>query len=151
MAKVHDAQRYHRLRSIPGVGQDPGAGAAVRDPRHRPLPPRAGVSVLRAAGAVSEQRRPARSGHGGKKIGNAHLKWAFCEAAVLFLRGNPEGQRLRRAAAKKHGKGKALSILAAHLGRAVYTMLNRRVPFDQAVLRTRRLNRRGRRSPPPNW
>ena len=29
----------------------------------------------------------------GKKIGNAHLKWAFSEAAVLFLRGNPEGVR----------------------------------------------------------
>jgi transposase len=24
----------------------------------------------------------------GNKIGNAHLKWAFSEAAVLYLRGN---------------------------------------------------------------
>ena len=29
-------------------------------------------------------------GAGGGKIGNAYLKWAFSEAAVLFLRGNPE-------------------------------------------------------------
>jgi transposase len=33
-----------------------------------------------------------KSGTAGKKIGNAYLKWAFSEAAVLFLRNNPEGQ-----------------------------------------------------------
>jgi len=31
-------------------------------------------------------------GNGGTKIGNAHLKWAFSEAAVGFLRKNPEGK-----------------------------------------------------------
>jgi len=29
-------------------------------------------------------------GSSGGKIGNAYLKWAFSEAAVLFLRRNPE-------------------------------------------------------------
>jgi hypothetical protein len=33
-------------------------------------------------------------GFSGKKIGNVHLKWAFFEAAVLFVRNNPEGQKL---------------------------------------------------------
>jgi transposase len=69
-------------------------------------------------------------GHAGRKIGNAHLKWAFSEAAVLFLRKNPAGQRFVERLAKKHGKGKALSILSARLGRAVYVMLKRREPFD---------------------
>ena len=32
-------------------------------------------------------------GSGGAKIGNVHLKWAFSEAAVFFLRNNPEGQK----------------------------------------------------------
>ena len=31
-------------------------------------------------------------GTSGGKIGNAHLKWAFSEAAVGFLRNNPQGQ-----------------------------------------------------------
>ena len=35
-----------------------------------------------------------RSAGTHKKIGNAHLKWAFSEAAVLFLRGNEEAQLL---------------------------------------------------------
>src|SRR5262245_63165675 len=33
-----------------------------------------------------------RVGTSGKKIGNAHLQWAFSEAAVLCLRTNPAGQ-----------------------------------------------------------
>ena len=68
-------------------------------------------------------------GTGGAKIGNAHLKWAFSEAAVLFLRHAPR-QEAARAARAKHGKGKALSILAHKLGRAVYYMLARKQPFD---------------------
>jgi transposase len=34
-----------------------------------------------------------RSGTSGTKIGHAHLKGAFSEAAVLFLRDHPEGQK----------------------------------------------------------
>lgn len=45
----------------------------------------------------------------GKEVGNAHLKWAFSEAAVLFLRKNPGGQKLFGKLARKHGKGKAES------------------------------------------
>jgi transposase len=71
-----------------------------------------------------------RYGTSGKKIGNAHLKWAFSEAAVLFLRGNPEGMKLKKRLEKKHGKSKALSILAHKLGRAVYFMLKRKQAFD---------------------
>jgi len=71
-----------------------------------------------------------RCGSSGKKIGNAHLKWAFSEAAALFLRGNPEAQRYKQRLVSKHGKSKALSILAHKLGRAVYYMLLRNQAFD---------------------
>lgn len=66
----------------------------------------------------------------GSKIGNVHLKWAFSEAAALFLRWNTAGRKYFTRIEKKHGKGKALSILAAKLGRAVYHMLLRKKPFD---------------------
>jgi transposase len=69
-------------------------------------------------------------GTGGDKIGNAHLKWAFSEAAVLFLAKCPEGKTLYKRIEGKHGKGKALSILAHRLGRAVYFMLARKRAFD---------------------
>jgi transposase len=71
-----------------------------------------------------------RYGTSGKKIGNAYLKWAFSEAAVLFLRNNPAGQKLLARLEKKHGKGKALTILAHKLARAVYYMLKRETVFD---------------------
>jgi len=72
-------------------------------------------------------------GTSGKKIGHAHLKWAFSEAATLFLRNHPQGQKLLARLEKKHGKGKALSILAHKLGRAVYFMLKRKVVFDMRM------------------
>ena len=55
--------------------------------------------------------------HGGKvkndKIGNVHLKWAFSEAACLFLRGNKPAQRYHQRLVSKYGKAKALSIISS--------------------------------------
>jgi transposase len=70
-------------------------------------------------------------GHSGKKIGNAHLRWAFGEAVVLMLKGNKPAQAVLQKLASKHGKGKALAILSHRLGRAVYYMLKNQEPFDQ--------------------
>ena len=39
---------------------------------------------------------------------------------MLFLHKNPEGLKYKKRLEKKHGKAKALSILAHKLGRAVY-------------------------------
>ena len=69
-------------------------------------------------------------GFSGNKIGNVHLKWAFSEAAVLFLRNNPEGQKLVARLERKHGKAKALTLLAHKLARAVYFILRREKAFD---------------------
>ena len=66
----------------------------------------------------------------GAKIGNAHLKWAFSEAAVLFLRNNPQGQAYVARLEETHSKGKALTILAHKLARAVYYMLRRNEAFE---------------------
>lgn len=69
-------------------------------------------------------------GTSGGKMGNVNLKWAFSESAVLFLRHNPEAKELKQRLERKHGKAKALSILASRLGRAVYYMLKRNKSFD---------------------
>ena len=66
----------------------------------------------------------------GTKIGNAHLKWAFSEAPVLFLRGNPAGQKYLTKLEKKHGSGKALTLLGQKRGRTVSYMLQRQTAFD---------------------
>lgn len=54
----------------------------------------------------------------------------FSEAALLMLREREEARRYVARLEKKHGKGKAISILAARLGRTVYWMLKRKESFD---------------------
>ena len=130
-AKQHDPQDYHRLRTVPGIGKilaltilyeihDIGRFDRVQD-------------FLSYARLVKCEHNSAgkKLGTGGAKIGNVHLKWAFSEAAALFLRNNPEGQKHLRRVAGRHGKAKALSMLAAKLGRAVYFMLRQQRAFDR--------------------
>jgi hypothetical protein len=69
-------------------------------------------------------------GGGGGKIGNAHLKWAFSEAACLLARESDQAKRFLARKGKQHGKAKALGILAARLGRAVYHMLRQKQAFE---------------------
>jgi transposase len=129
-AKQHDAYAFYRLRSVPGIGKilalvilyeihDINRFPTVQD----------FVSYSRLVKCAKESAGK-RHGTSGKKIGNVHLKWAFSEASVLFLRANPKGQRFVEKLSSKHGKAKALSILAHKLGRAVYYMLSRKQAFD---------------------
>ena len=129
-AKIDDPETYKRLQTIPGVGRILALTLLyelhdiARFPRVQ--------DFLSYARLVKSQRSSAGKvmGTSGAKIGNAHLKWAYSEAAVLFLQRNPRGQRLINRLRSKHGRGKALSILAARLGRASYYMLRRHTAFD---------------------
>jgi transposase len=129
-AKVEDPQTYYRLQTIPGVGKilalvllyeihDIRRFADVGD-------------FLSYARLVRCEHRSAgkRVGSGGKKIGNAHLKWAFSEAVCLLIRSCPAVKAWQQRHEKKHGKKKTLGILAAKLGRAVYHLLRKQVAFD---------------------
>ncbi len=67
----------------------------------------------------------------GAKMGNAHLKWAFSEASILYMRESERAKKYVARLEAKHGKGKAISVLSAKLGRAVYFVLRRREEFDE--------------------
>jgi transposase len=129
-AKVHDVNAFYRLRSVPGIGKILALVLLYeihdihRFPRVQDF-----VSYCRLVkcGKLSDGKH---YGYSGTKIGNAHLKWAFSEAAVLGLRKNPIAQRYVARLAQKHGKGKALTLLAHKLARAVYYMLRRGQAFD---------------------
>ncbi len=73
-----------------------------------------------------------KKGSPGKKIGNAHLKWAFGEAACLLVRRSERGKAWLKRKEKKCGKAKALAILAAKIGRTVYHLWRKREVFDEA-------------------
>ncbi len=87
------------------------------------------VSYCRLVKCAHESAGKVTSGK-GNKIGNAHLKWAFGEASLLMLRELPAAKSFVARLEKTHGKAKALSILAARLGRTVYLMLKRQEAFD---------------------
>ena len=118
-AKVHDAQMFFLLRSIPGVGKILALVIMyeIYD-----------ICRFDTVGKFVSDGKPA--GKGGSKMGNVHLKWAFSEAVPLFMRENQDAKKFVARMEKKFGKGKAMSILAARLGRAVYWMLKRKEAFD---------------------
>jgi transposase len=61
-------------------------------------------------GKCAKESAGPRSGTSGTKIGHAHLQWAFSDAAVLFLRDQPAGQKFLPRLEKKHRTGQALTI-----------------------------------------
>ena len=129
-AKHHDAQTLSLLQTVPGIGTI--LSLVLLDEMHdiarfpRVQDCASSCRLVKCARASAGKR----SGTSGSTIGNAHLKWAFAEAAVFFLRENPAAQQLLARLEKKHSKGKALTILAHTLARAVYDMLQRQTAFD---------------------
>jgi transposase len=129
------AKQCHRntrslLRTVPGIGELLRLGlldelhAIQRFPR---VP--AFVSYCRLV-TCAKASAGKRSGTSGTKLGHASLQWAFAEAAGLVLRAKPAGPTSLGRLEKKHGKGKALTVLAHKLARAVYDLLPRHMAFD---------------------
>jgi transposase len=131
-AKAHDAQTFYRRHASPGVGtilalvRLYAIHAIHRFPRVQEF-----VSACRLVKCAKDSAGK-RSGTSGKNIGNASLKWAFSEAAGLFRRNNPAGQQDLARLTKQHGKGKALTVFAHKLARAVYEMFKRDTACDLA-------------------
>jgi transposase len=109
-ARQHDANTLYLLQTVPGIGKILSLVLLYaiqhidRFPRGQEF-----ASSCRLVKCAKESNGK-RSGTSGAKSGNAHLKWAFAEAAVLFLRENPAGQQCLARWEKKHAKGKALTI-----------------------------------------
>jgi transposase len=117
-AKQHDANTLYLLQTVPGIGKilslvllyeihDIQRFPSVQD----------FVSYCRLVKCAKESAGK-RYGTAGAKMGHAYLTWAFAEAAVLFLRDHPAGQTSLTRWETKHGRGKALTLLAQKLGRA---------------------------------
>jgi transposase len=127
---VDDVQTYHRLRTIPGVG--PVLALTLLDETHD-------IKRFASVGQFLSDARLVRCTHesdgkvagtGGQKIGNAHLRRAFGEAACLFLRGSERAGRWKEKQAAKRGEGLALAVLAARLARAAYHLWRKAEAFD---------------------
>jgi transposase len=131
-AKVDDVQTYHRLQTIPGVGKV--LALVLLYEIHD-------IARFGNEGQFLSYARLVRCAHesagkqlgsGGKKIGNAHLRWAFAEAACLFLRASERAKQWQAKQLKKRSEGRVLAVLAARLARAVYHLWRKRAAFDEA-------------------
>ena len=129
-ARRHDPVSLQLLRSVPGIGKVL-ALVILYEIQDISRFPAVGnfISYARLVKCPHESAGK-RSGGGNNKIGNAHLKWAFSEAAVLFLRDHEPAKNYHQKLVGRYGKAKALSIIAQKLGRVVYYMLKRKQPFD---------------------
>ena len=130
-AQTHCATDLHILKSFPGIGKILALTILyeVGDiKRFSSVQKFASYSRL-----VKCKAESAGKTHGtqGNKIGNAHLKWAFSEAAVLYLKGNDNAKRYLAKLQKRMSKAKALSALAHKLGRCTYFMLKNQQVFDE--------------------
>ena len=130
-ARPHDANPRYLLQTVPGIGKILSLvllyeiHAINRFPRVQDF-----VSYCRLV-KCAKASGGKRLGTSGAKIGNAHLKWAFAEAAVLCLRAHPAAQTSLTRLEKNHDKGKALTSLAHKLARDVYYMLTRQVACER--------------------
>jgi transposase len=129
-ATAHDRNAIRLLRTVHGIGKVLSLVILYEIQDIHRFPTVQDFASYARLVKCARESAGKRHGSSGRKIGNAHLKWAFSEAAVLFLRANPEGLKYKQRLEKKHGKSKALSILAHKLGRAVYYMLLRQKVFD---------------------
>ena len=129
-ARGHDGHAFALLKSAHGIGDVIGLTLLYEIHDIRRFKSLGGFLSYCRLIKCEKTSDGKKKGTGKRKQGNHHLKWAFSEAAVLFLRANPEGQKLHSRLLKKHCKAKALGILAAKLARSVYFMLHRNTPFD---------------------
>jgi transposase len=129
-AKVHDPQTFHRLRTVPGIGpvlalillyEVHDIGRFETEGRF--------LSYARLVSGVRESAGKTK-GTAGRKIGNAHLKWAFSEATCLLVRELPKAKAWLARRQRRLGKRRALGALAARLARAVYHLWRKREAFD---------------------
>jgi transposase len=144
-ANHHDANTLYLLQTVPGIGKILSLVLLyeIHDINRFPTVPDF-VSSCRLVKCAKDSAGK-RVGTSGTKIGNAPLKWAFSDAAVLFLRDHPPAQTDLARVEKKHDKGNALTVLAHKLAPAVYDMLKRHMVFD----RDQFFHRSGRRADEP--
>lgn len=132
-AKHHEAHTLYVLQTVPGIGTMLSLVLLYAIHRIERFPRVQDCASYCRLITCSKESGGKRLGTSGHKIGNAHLTWASGEAAALFLRNNEAGQTYLARLEQQHDTGKALSILAHTLARAVYYMLKRKVTFDMDI------------------
>jgi transposase len=129
-AKIDNPVTLQLLRTIPGIGKILSLVMLYEIDQVSRFPEVGNFLSYSRLVRCEHESAGKKKGSGGKKIGNAHLKWAFSEAACLMLRAMPEAKKWLQRQERKRGKKKALSVLEAKIGRTVYHLMRKQQPFD---------------------
>ena len=129
--KAFDPRTFYRLQTVPGIGQILALTILYEIGDIDRFPTVQSFASYARLVKCSKESAGKLYGYGGGKIGNPQLKWAFSEAMCLFMRESDRAKAYVAKLEKKHGKGKAMSILTHKLGRAVYFVLKRKDAFDE--------------------
>ena len=129
-AKIDDAVTFGQLRTVPGIGPILGLILLYEIDAISRFPEVGNFLSYSRLVRCEHSSAGKVKGSGGKKIGNAHLKWAFSEAACLMMRSCLPVKAWMQRQTKKRGKKKALGVLEAKIGRMVYHLWRKQVPFD---------------------
>jgi transposase len=129
-ATLHDPRACALLRTIPGIGKILSL-VLLYEIHTIDRFPTVGDFLSYARLVTPKQTSDGKvTGHGGAKIGNVHLKWAFSEAVLWMLRHSEDAKAFLKRKEKKYGKARAMTMLGRKIARAVYQMLKRKEPFD---------------------
>lgn len=130
-AKQNNAQDYNLIQTVPGIGRILALTILYEIGNIERFPSVQNFASYSRLVKCKAESAGKQKGTNGNKIGNAYLKWAFSEAAVLYLRGNEPAKKYIQRLQKRMSKAKALSALAHKLGRCVYFMLRNKTVFDE--------------------
>jgi transposase len=129
-AKVDDPVTFGLLRTVPGIGQVLGLTLLYEIDDIRRFPEVGDFLSYARLVRCEHSGAGKKTGAGPRKMGNALLKWAFSEAACLMIRAVPAVKSWVQRQERRKGKRKALAILEAKIGRTVYHLWRKQVPFD---------------------
>ncbi len=129
-ARPHYAREMAVLQSIPGVGLIISLTVLLEIDAIERFDTRQQFCSYARLIAPPLESAGKKVGVGCRKQGNAWLKWAFSEAAVLCAQKDERIGDYFKRLTSRHGTGKALGILAHKLGRAMYHLLLKKRVFD---------------------
>ena len=132
-AKHHDRNALAILKTIPGVGDILALTILYEIHTITRFKSASHFSSYCRLVKVERTSMGKKVGDRKDKIGNPHLKWAFCEIILAAQKYSEPIQKYYDKLKKKHGPAKAKILIAHKFAVAAYHMLKNGQAFDEKL------------------
>jgi transposase len=130
-ARGHDCHALALLKSLKGLGTILSLTMLYEIHTIKRFPTAQKFSSYARVVRVERSSHGKNLGSKNNKIGNPYLRWAFGQLAISAQRFYPSVKVYTDKLIKKHGPGRAYSLLAHKFAVAVYYMLKNKTVFDE--------------------